>query len=520
MGTEPPSEANPNLSIDFEIEPSIPVQFNICPGVFDFESEYGWGEDPLVIQALTRNPVWIRCVGDGASSGGVDAGGAVDMAGNDDGEMGNDTTAAGDVSSGVGSAQGKRNLVESACVFSGGLMHISFNSHGSSSQTESDGIESSTERNAGQDPQLHPLTISGISFQKASQAAVSMHDPRGEINFEDCEFAMNEAASMVIDGRYEGTPGAPVGAATGSGAAFGGSSATGDGGRYTESDDTLLQFYQENSTPAPVTARPSPHPDSPDPPTTPYPTTALRIPIQPTSSPHPTVAANKLYPPPELGAYSGPPTISSIEENVTDTDPTSFLLPTTVGSGTTAFVDSSTTWNGFMGSSSTTTHSTSFGFNGTDDDTDDFMAEHGGEDSDDGLGEVVDLAMTSPPPGRRELDSSYYNDVDLYPYEVVDDARLLLSATPKSIVKIKSCIFHDNMGTASIIMTSYFGEMDTNDAGVLGQNDDVFSARDLQDVPMAHSVHLTMEDTRFEVSTFLHFICDVIELHKLIVLFL
>jgi hypothetical protein len=51
-----------------------------------------------------------------------------------------------------------------------------------------------------------------ISFQKASQAAVSMHDPWGEINFEVCEFTMNEAASMVIDGRYEGTPGAPVGA--------------------------------------------------------------------------------------------------------------------------------------------------------------------------------------------------------------------------------------------------------------------------------------------------------------------
>ena len=142
-------------------------------------------------------------------------------------------------------------------------------------------------------------------------------------------------------------------------------------------------------------------------------------------------------------------------------------------------VDPSTTWSGSLGST-TTTQSTSFSSPGVG--TDDFMA---GGNSDTGMDDGF----------RRERP------------EVEDENRVLeADNAPKSIIKILSCFFHDNAGSATILMTSHYGEMVANDAGVLEQADDVFNAAAgtrVGGVPMAHSIHMVLEETMFDVSVFL-----------------
>ncbi|KAL7522094.1 hypothetical protein ACHAWX_006779 [Stephanocyclus meneghinianus] len=502
--TESTAASNPNLSVDFEIEPSIPVQFNICPGVFNFESASG-NADPIVFEALTWNPVWLRCVDNGGPSNVADNGG-------------------GTGSAAVEPSSRKRNLAESSCVFSGGNVHMLFNNYGSSSSTNS---------TQGKDPTYHPLSITGISFQGASQASVSMYDPRGQIAFEDCQWTSMTGAALVIDGKYVGTY------VQGSSAVDTGSSGGGttDGSRTTEpaEDDLLQQFYQDIATPAPFTANPSPAPNSEpttDPPNTPFPTTVLRIPASPTVSPQPTTEANILNRPPE-GGYTGPPTLTSLEgENITETSSTeeSFLLPTTIGSGTTAFVDSSTTWHGSIESTSTT-YSTEFGamtetlsskiadggadINGnqtddsvqadgdgqTDDDgvqyDDGGLNDDGGVNVDDGGQDDVFSYTDDFAPRLLESDSLYFDYSSIDNVET-DEARLLkVDNTPKSIIKLLSCSFRENTGPATIILTSQHDKMTTKDTGVFAQNDDIFEAR-AGDVPMVHSIHLMLEDSTFD----------------------
>eukprot|EP00804_Cyclotella_cryptica_P001420 CCRYP_003674-RB/>CCRYP_003674-RB protein AED:0.04 eAED:0.04 QI:199/1/1/1/0.8/0.5/6/2230/1315 len=469
--------ANPNLSVDFEIEPSIPIQFNVCPGVFNFESASSGNAAPIIIETLTWNPVWIRCLDNVVASDGNDS----------------------------------RNLVDSSCIFSGGDVHMLFNNYGS---------ESSSSANATQDqePAYHPLTITGIAFQGASQASVSMHDPRGEIVFEDCQWEGMTGAAMVIDGRYAGTH--VAGSSTlGTGTSGGGGGGSNES-RTTDpaEDDFLQQFYQDIATPAPFTANPSPAPNSEpttDAPNTPFPTTVLRIPASPTVSPQPTMEANVLDPPPEGGGYTGPPTLtSSVVENITETYSTegSFLLPTTVGSGTTAFVDSSTTWHGTIESTSTT-YSTAFGAvvetGGTDNDdgqTDDDggQTDDAGQTNDDG-GQTTDDGVVNTDDGGQD-DGSYNDDfaprlleLDSLSFDVeTDETRSLkVDIIPKSIIKIRSCSFRANTGPATIILTSQHDKMVTKDAGVLAQNDDIFDAR-AGNVPMAHSIHLALEDSTFD----------------------
>jgi hypothetical protein len=451
----------PELSIDFEIEPSVPVQFNICPGTYSFDTLID--QDPIVIEALTHNPLWIRCAA---------------TADNEDG----------------------------GCVLSGGQHHLSFNNHGSSN-------------NSTLDQMIHILTVSGISFQKAAFSAVSMHDPRGEVVFDDCEFSENQGAAMVINGKYSGTHTAYYDYEVDDdtvdvGTNGGGNPMVND----ANEDDLLQQFYEDVTTPAPITARPS----GAEAPSTQYPTTALRMPPVPTMSPAPSVAANLLNPIPERGGYTGPPT-----EEPTESDPTAadapFLLATTTGTGTTASVDPSTTWAGDL-YSTTTTHSTSFGVAGniTDDDSDDFMA---GGDGDAGTGPTVggttapagtsaasgatSIAGVVSTTGATAADSLLTTAVAATTPAVrkrvrTSDHRFLeVDNTPKSIVKIQSCSFHDNSGTATILMTSHYGDMKSTGAGVLGQTDDVFSAATgvrSSDVPMAHSIHLVLENTSFDVS--------------------
>lgn len=401
----------PELSIDFEIESSIPVQFNVCPGTYSFDTLID--KDPIVIEALTHNPLWIRCA-------------------TDDGE----------------------------CVFSGGQHHLSFNNHGATSAN-----------NSTEEQMIHILTVSGISFQKAAFSAVSMHDPRGEILFDKCEFSENEGAAMVINGKYSGTHTAYYDYEMDDDTVDVGSSGGGNPmGSDANEDDLLQNFYEDLTTPAPITARPS----GAEAPTTQYPTTALRMPPIPTISPAPSVAANLLNPIPEKGGYTGPPTE---EPALNDDDSSSadapFLLTTTTGTGTTATVDPSTTWSGDL-HSTTTTHSTSFGAAGGNE-TDDFL---------------VTVAATTTPAARKRLRTSNHRVLEV-------------GNTPRSIVKIQSCSFHDNSGTATILMTSHYGEMEITDAGVLGQMDDVFSAATgvrAGDVPMAHSIHLVLENTSFDVS--------------------
>ena len=424
------STAASNLSTDFEIEPSIPVQFNICPGVFDFESLLD--KDPIVLEALTHNPVWIRCMADN----------------------------------------------EAACVFSGGRHHISFNNHGATNSTEEEVV-------------IHPLTISGVSFREAALSAISMHDPRGEIVFDNCEFSENKGAAIVVNGRYEGTHTAYYDfevddgivadgtVSDGSVSNSGGSNPIISGGNDVNEDDILQQFYEDVITPAPITANPSPAPNTEpttEAPITPIPTTALRIQPMPTSSPVPTLSLNLLNPIPERGGYTGPPTLPE-EETETSSTEGSFLLPTTTGSGTTAFVNPSTTWAGNLGST-TTTHSTTYSssepFEG-----DDFVSvENDEENMDDGFRRKR----------TRGKGSTRFLEVD---------------SAPKSIIKLQSCHFHGNTGSATILMTSHYGEMETTDAGVLEQTDDVFSAATGSrsgDIPMAHSIHMALENTMFDVS--------------------
>lgn len=419
-----------DLSTDFDIEPSTPIQFNVCPGLFDFEPLLD--KDPFVIEALTHNPVWIRCA----------------------------------------------STDDTKCVFSGGHHHVVFNNHGAASVNS----------NSTEEMILHPLTISGITFQKAL-SPVAMYDPRGEIIFDGCEFNINQGAAMVINGRYEGTHTGYYDYEDDSLADEIGVDANGGDGPIIDigqDDDVLQQFYEDVITPAPITANPTPAPNTEpttEAPATPIPTTALRILPVPTISPAPSLSINKLIPIPEGGGYTGPPTLPAEEP---ETDPTegSFLLPATTVSGSTVFVNPSTTWSGNLDATTTTVSTT---FSTTTEQDDAFFSVGGGEDdgfaNDDGF--------------MRNLDSTQ------------DSSRSLeVDNLPKAIITMHSCHFHGNTGSATILMTSHHGEMETQDAGVLGQTDDVFSeaASVRADVPMAHSIHMAVENSVFDVSHVLFYI--------------
>jgi len=410
-----------DLSTDFDIEPSTPVQFNVCPGIFDFETLLD--KDPLVIEALTHNPVWIRCA----------------------------------------------STDDTKCVFSGGHHHLVFNNHGAASKNG----------NSTEETILHPLTISGITFQKAL-SAVSMYDPRGEIIFDRCEFNNNQGAAVIVNGRYEGTHTAYYDYDDDLIVDGGGVDTNGGDGPIIDvgqDDDVLQEFYEDVITPAPITANPSPAPNTEpttEAPVTPIPTTALRILPMPTVSPAPSLSINKLIPIPERGGYTGPPTLP---DEGPETDPTegSFLLPATTVSGSTVFVDPSTTWSGNLDSTTTTISTT---FSTTTEEDDAFSSGGGGDD-----GFAYDDAI------KRNLDSTQ------------DNSRYLeVDNLPKAIITMKSCHFHGNTGSATILMTSHHGEMETQDAGVLSQTDDIFreAASVRADVPMAHSIHMTVENSVFD----------------------
>jgi hypothetical protein len=367
------------------------------------------------------------------------------------------------------------------------MSHVSFNNHG-------------YENDSG----LHTLTISGISFNKAL-SSISMHDPQGTIVFDSCIFTENSGASLIINGRYRGTH-------------------TGyynypNGTADDDNDDDvfLQQFYQEVTTPPPITANPTPAPnDLPTTPmpVTPIPTTELRLPLTPTSSPVPTVEANRMTLP-ERGGYTGPPTEVPL---LTTAATESFLLPTTTGTGSTAYVDPSTTWGGDLGST-TTTHSTSFGFNGTDDFMEDgnaTMAEGGNVTVvEDGNGTIVEDGGDMGDDGNMGDDGDIGDDGNVEDDgNIADDGNMgddgierQLQQTnnePSSIIKLQSCTFRRNAGSASILVASYYDEMEKSDAGVLEGEDDVFGAvegRGLEeDAPVVHSIHLVVEESVFEVS--------------------
>lgn len=278
-------------------------------------------------------------------------------------------------------------------------------------------------------------------------------------------------------------------------------------GKYNSTHDISSDGIADLLIPEAVqkTAFPSPSTPTIEMPSTPYPTTDIRIPVAPTRSPSPTIemvihgnssevfvfgssggGGGSRYPN-TMPSYSGPPTITRPpssnltfeEDGMTQTSSTigSMLLATDPNvQATQAALNSSTTW------SPGATTSTTFGFSSS--------------------------AFTSSTMSVRFLyddeDEEGFGDADT-DGDVQDERLLEGDEWPESVIEMRSCSFEGNTGTATIMVASYSNDlsMSDQDPGVLGQTDDVFSsgANARQgSPPLAHSIHLMLEDTTFMVS--------------------
>jgi len=140
--------------------PSGTVQFRICPNSkFELKDMSLVELPPLTIETPSQHhPIEVTCI----DAAGGNEGGHVPMG---------------------------------SCIFSGGSVHLSI--HTPYRNQVLDELQQ-------QQQQKHPITIAGITFQKAQRSSVQMNDPRGSVSFRNCTWIDNSltAAVISIDGKY------------------------------------------------------------------------------------------------------------------------------------------------------------------------------------------------------------------------------------------------------------------------------------------------------------------------------
>ena len=136
------------------------VRFNICPNsVFSF-SNASMSNDtalPLVLETPFRNSIVISCISS-----------ALAINGN--------------------------------CTFTGGDTHLLINNDDTLDLQQL--FPSSDDSVPAESSGKYPLTITGITFQRASQISVLMNDPRCSVHFNECHWKDNTGEAIVVNGTY------------------------------------------------------------------------------------------------------------------------------------------------------------------------------------------------------------------------------------------------------------------------------------------------------------------------------